>query len=106
MARLLMVQEIKRLGLSESIIEDTISQAYEDGAELEHARRAVEKRLKGLGGKDKLRDRLLRFLQGRGFSVGICFQVVDDALESLKQLEEEDDGFSWETGYPSPVQKD
>ncbi len=94
MGRRLMVQELKSLGLSDSIIEDTISQAYENGVELEHARRAADKRLKGLGGKDKLRDRLLRFLQGRGFSAQICFQAVDDALRSLKQFKGEDDGFS------------
>ncbi len=106
MGRRLMAQELKRIGLSESIIEDTISQAYDDGAELDHARRAAEKRLKGLRGKDKPRDRLLRFLQGRGFSAQICFRAVDDALRYLKQLEEEDGRISLEPEYPSPFQKD
>ncbi len=106
MGRRSMAQELKRLGLSDSIIEDTISQAYEGEAELEHARRAAEKKLKSLGGKDKLRDRLLRFLQGRGFSAQICFQAADDVLSGQKRNEEEEDGFSVESEYPSSMQKD
>ncbi|MFC1492212.1 regulatory protein RecX [Nitrospinota bacterium] len=76
----LMEQEFQRLGVSPSILKSAISEAYEEGAELEYARRAAWKRLKGLEGKDKLRERLLRFLRGRGFPAAICFQAADEAL--------------------------
>ncbi len=106
MGRRSMEQELKRLGLSDSIIEDAVSRTYEDRTELEHARRAAEKRLKALGGKDKVRDRLLRFLQGRGFSVQICFQAAENVLNCRKQHEEENGGLPLETEYPTQVQKE
>ncbi len=75
-----MEQELKGIGASPEIIEEAIAEAYGEGGEIEYARRAGEKRLKGLGGKDKLRERLLRFLMGRGFRPGVCFQVADEVL--------------------------
>ena len=75
-----MVQELRGIGASDEIIEETIAEAYGEEGEIEHARRAAGKRLKGLEGKDKLRERLLRFLMGRGFAPGVCFQVADEIL--------------------------
>ena len=75
-----MVQELRGIGASDEIIEETIAEAYGEEGEIEHARRAAGKRLKGLEGKDKLRERLLRFLMGRGFAPGVCFQVTDEIL--------------------------
>ena len=75
-----MEQELRGIGASSEIIEEVIGETYGEGGELDYARRAAGKRLKGLGGKDKLRERLLRFLMGRGFRPGVCFQVADEVL--------------------------
>ena len=74
-----MEQELRGIGASPEIIEEVIGEAYGEGRELDLARRAAGKRLKGLGGKDKLRERLLRFLKGRGFPAGVCIQAADEA---------------------------
>lgn len=85
MGRRSMAEELRGLGIHDSIIESVIREAYGGGAELEHARRAAGKKLKGLEGKDMLRERLLRFLQGRGFSAQICIQAADEVLNYPKQ---------------------
>lgn len=78
--RRLMEREIKGLGVSAEIVKEALSEVYEGEAELEHARRAAEKRLKALEGKDKLKERMLRFLKGRGFPAQICLQAAADLV--------------------------
>ncbi|MFP6868604.1 MAG: regulatory protein RecX [Nitrospinota bacterium] len=79
MGRRSMEGELRRIGASNPIIEGAIGDAYGEGGELDCALRAARKRLKTLGGKDKLRERLLRFLNGRGFPASVCIQAAKDA---------------------------
>jgi len=75
-----MARELSGIGVSPEIAELALAEGYGEGGELVSARRAAHKRLKALRGKDKLRERLLRFLQGRGFPVVICIEAADEIV--------------------------
>ena len=79
MGRRAMARELGGIGVSAEIAERALAEGYREGGEIECARRAARKRLKALRGKDKLRERLLRFLKGRGFPAGVCIQAADEA---------------------------
>ncbi len=80
MGRRAMAAELRGIGVSTEIAEAALAEGYGEAGEAESALRAAEKRLRALDGKDKLRDRLLRFLMGRGFPSGVCLRAVEDAL--------------------------
>lgn len=75
-----MARELSGIGVSPEIAERALAEGYSEEGELESARRAARKRLKAFRGKDKLRERLLRFMQGRGFPAVICIEVVDEIV--------------------------
>ncbi|MBT3353194.1 MAG: regulatory protein RecX [Nitrospinaceae bacterium] len=93
MGRRSMARELSGIGVSQEIAELALAEGYGEEGELESARRAAQKRLKAFRGKDKLRERLLRFLQGRGFPAGVSIEVVDEIvrLEAEAPLDDFDD---------------
>ncbi|HJP15001.1 MAG TPA: regulatory protein RecX [Nitrospinota bacterium] len=98
MGRRAMAAELRGIGVSTEIAEAALAEGYGEGGEAESALRAAEKRLRVLDGKDKLRDRLLRFLMGRGFPAGVCIRAVEDALASACGTGLEAGGTGGETG--------
>jgi len=82
MGRRLMEGELRARGVPAEILAAVLSDFYGGEAERELALRAAEKRLRAWGGTDapRARDRLLRFLQGRGFQAQVCLSVADEVL--------------------------
>lgn len=80
MGRRSMARELSGIGVSLEIAERAMAEGYGEEGELESARRAARKRLKAFRGKDKLRERLLRFLQGRGFPAMLCIEAADEIV--------------------------
>ena len=70
-------------GIDQAIIDNLLSDDSGDDDELERARKAAIYKLKLLKSEKDLRKRkekLFRFLQGRGFSAGVIFTIIDKVL--------------------------
>jgi len=78
-ARLLR-QELIRRGLGNALATAIVREAVDENREHEMALEAARKKLKavGAGSPEKVRERLYRFLVGRGFSYDLAQHVVEE----------------------------
>jgi len=69
--------EARKKQLDEDLVEKILSES--DWNEAEQAKKALEVKLRTLNEKDKYKrkQKMMRFLQGRGFSNGVIFEVVE-----------------------------
>ena len=74
--RRLMGKELIEKGVSAEIRETVLDEFYADDTERELALGAAQKRWKGGNDDRKARERLLRFLERRGFPMRICIEAV------------------------------
>jgi SOS response regulatory protein OraA/RecX len=74
-------------GIPKEMINACIASRCTDEMEVHFCRRALDKKLKMLKGREslgKLRPKLQRFLSGRGFSNHIIHQAMEDAVAEEK----------------------
>ena len=93
--------ELSGKGIDKTIIEKTLNAIYEDNPEKDLAEQCARKKwvsLKEVGGKKKT-QRLIQFMQRRGFSPDIIYQ-------SLKTLTESVDSENYFTQLPSVHDQD
>ncbi|MEE9273996.1 MAG: regulatory protein RecX [bacterium] len=79
MGRRRLAAELAEKGIARESLEAVLEEAYPEGVERELALRAARKR--GLGAGPGSRERMVRFLRGRGFPFGCCLEAAG-ALEA------------------------
>ncbi len=79
----LLIQELRAKGIDESIIENALSEEYNDRNEFDLAVNAVNKRLKSYQNLDRTvaERRILSFLSRRGFSFTVAREVTNEILD-------------------------
>ncbi|GAB1816930.1 hypothetical protein HerbRD11066_00940 [Herbidospora sp. RD11066] len=95
LARRALAQELRHRGVEEETVKEAVEQLDPD-EEVETARRLVERKLRSTRGADpRARTRkLVGMLARKGYSAGLAFRIVREALEA--EGEETDEG---EGGY-------
>ncbi|MBB6475126.1 regulatory protein [Sphaerisporangium rubeum] len=91
LARRALASELRNRGVAEETVRDAVDQ-LDPGQELETARRLVARRLASTAGLEpaaRIR-RLAGMLARKGYSGGIAYRVVREALESEGQSTEDD----------------
>lgn len=75
---------LQRKGINPDVIDDVLAREYSDEASLEAARRVAEKKLRGIRSSDtdELKQKLVRFMQYRGFSWDVIRTVVTDLMHT------------------------
>ena len=93
--------ELSGRGIDKSIIEKTLNTIYEDNPEKDLAEQCARKKWVSLKGieKEKKKQRLVQFMQRRGFSSDIIYQ-------SLKTLTDSVDTQYYSTQPPSALEQD
>ena len=78
MGRRLLAMELRGKGIAAPLLETVLDEFFSAGSEEEFARLAARKRLRRGGGEkdSRSRERLIRFLLGRGFPQAICVGVA------------------------------
>ena len=74
--------ELKQKGITEEIIEQVLSDSKEEKGDLEKAKKIIDKKIskyKGLE-KQKIREKLGRFLASRGFDYDTIKKAIDGVL--------------------------
>ncbi len=81
LARRALAHELRRTGVADDIVEDSLEQ-IEDPDEEEQARRLVDKRLRTLHGLDSTVQtrRLAGMLARKGYSSSLSYRIIRDAL--------------------------
>ena len=81
LARRSLAEELRKRGVSDEIAEQALS-PVDDATERDAARRLVDKRLRTMGGLeiDVKRRRLAGMLARKGYSSGVVYPVVSEAL--------------------------
>jgi regulatory protein len=75
-------QELRSKGIDADLIRTAISAAFEPGDERLRAKMALEKKFKGVNFNDpKMFRRAGAFLQRRGFSTGVVFDLLHQAVK-------------------------
>lgn len=91
MGRRMLERELRQRGVTESVRRAALDEAYGERDELTRALEAGGKRLRSLrpGEDPRARERLLRFLKGRGFPASVCLEAAETLLGGVKEAEEE-----------------
>jgi regulatory protein len=78
MGRRRLAMELRGKGIVPPLLETVLDEFFLEGSEEEFARLAARKRLRGGGGEkdSRSRDRIIRFLLGRGFLQALCVRVA------------------------------
>ena len=78
MGRRRLAMELRGRGIAPPLLETVLDEFFPEGSEGEFARLAARKRLRGGGGEkdSRSRERLIRFLLGRGFPQAISVRVA------------------------------
>jgi len=82
--RFMLQKELSQKGIHEEIREKILMENFSEEEEKSDAKRLIEKKLKTFPPKlenYKKKEKLFRFLAGRGFGVGICRDVVDEVVK-------------------------
>ena len=85
------IQKLQRRGINSELVRSTINKLYsnhsENNIELLNARKVGENKLRLLEREHdfrKKKEKLLRFLAGRGFSSSVCYDVAAQLLSNNK----------------------
>ncbi|QDO90420.1 regulatory protein RecX [Ornithinimicrobium ciconiae] len=81
-----LAQELRRKGVADQIIEDTLADVDPD-EDADRARALVEKRLRTMRGLDRQVQtrRLAGFLARKGYDSSLTFRVIREALDGLPE---------------------
>ena len=75
-------QELRAKGIGPAIIRDIVTEAFSQGEEARHARRLLEKRYPKLElNDDKTLRRAVAFLQRRGYSSKVIYDILKFSVE-------------------------
>lgn len=82
--KFLIKKELQEKGVAENIIEKKLEELISKEREVESARKLAEKKLRIMGGKNgknKTNQKIMSYLQSKGYSFEIISQVVKNEVE-------------------------
>jgi len=82
--RFLIKKELQEKGVAENIIEEKMEELVSEEKEVESARKLAEKKLRIIGDKNdknKTNQKIISYLQSRGYSFEIISQAVKNEIE-------------------------
>ncbi len=82
--KLLIKKELREKGVAENIIEEKTEELISEEKEIESARKLAEKKLRVMGDKgdkNKTNQKIMSYLQSKGYSFEIISQAVKNEIE-------------------------
>ncbi len=82
--KFLIKKELQEKGVAENIIEEKIEELISEEKEIESARKLAEKKLRIMGNKgdkNKINQKIMSYLQSKGYSLEIIGQAVKNEME-------------------------